>query len=268
MSVLEIKNLTVHYRGTPVVKDVSLSVEKGEWFALVGESGSGKSVTASAVGALLPGQLEVASGEIHLLNRDMLDISKADIQKIRGKHVAYVFQDYQNAFTPFIRIGKQMDELIRCHETLPKPERTAIIFQSLQNAGLDAERTYRSYPFQLSGGQLQRAAIAQAILLRPELLIADEPTTALDAVTTGRILELLHDIKKSLNCSILFITHDLRCVKRYADRMAIMCRGKIVEHGDKTTVFMNPQTQYTRDLFASIPPLHNVPERLYISGNE
>jgi peptide/nickel transport system ATP-binding protein len=261
---LEIKDMTVGYGDVSLVKNVSITVEEGEWFALVGESGSGKSITASTIGALLPGQLKVVSGEIRFLGRDMHTIDKHAVREIRGKHIAYVFQDYGCAFTPFIRIGKQMDELIQCHEKMEKAQRTKKILWALADAGLDAERTFRSYPFQLSGGQLQRSAIAQAILLRPELIIADEPTTALDAITARKILELLTRIKEQLGCSILFITHDLRCVKRYADKAAIMQNGSIVESGKTAEIFANPKTAYTRNLFASIPPLRNVPERLHV----
>ena len=266
MSILELKNLTIQYRGKFLVKNISLAIKKGEWFALIGESGSGKSVTASSIGALLPDKLQVSEGEIIFQGKNMRTISNCDVRKMRGKNIAYVFQDYQNAFTPFIRIGKQMDEMIKCHESIEPQERKDMILNSLTEVGLDAERMFNSYPFQLSGGQLQRTAIAQATLLKPELLIADEPTTALDAVTAAKVLKLLADIKDKLHCTILFITHDLRCVKRFADRVAIMNAGEIVESGNKNEVLMNPQHPYTRELFASVPPLRNVPERLSVKN--
>lgn len=266
MSVLEIKNLTIKYGEKQIVKNINITIDKGEWFALVGESGSGKSVTSSSIGALLRENLAVSEGEIILQGRNMRTISKRDVRRVRGKDVAYVFQDYQNAFTPFIRVGKQMDEMIRCHECYDKNIRTEMVLTALEDVGLEGKRIAKSYPFQLSGGQLQRAAIAQAVLLRPELIVADEPTTALDALTTAKVLKLLSDIKKKLNCSIFFITHDLRCVKRYADRVAIMYQGEIIEHGTKEEIVTNPQQIYTRELFASVPPLRDVPERLPVRG--
>ncbi|HWR39978.1 MAG TPA: ABC transporter ATP-binding protein [Patescibacteria group bacterium] len=266
MALLDVKELSVEYRGIPLVSEVSFRIQRGEWFSLVGESGSGKSVTSSAIGGLLPGGLRVAGGEIRLQEQDMRSVSACQLRKMRGKNLSYVFQDYQNAFTPFIRIGKQLDEMVQRHESLQRDERRRLILESLTEVGLDAERVYSSYPFQLSGGQLQRTAIAQAIVLRPSLLIADEPTTALDAVTSASVLKLLNDIKQKMQCAILFITHDLRCVRRYADTVAIMNTGRIVESGYKTEILGNPRHPYTRELFAAVPPLRNVPRRLAVKS--
>ncbi|WP_099189460.1 ABC transporter ATP-binding protein [Tepidibacter mesophilus] len=264
MCVLHINNLIIHEDERPVVNNVSFSIKEGEWFALIGESGSGKSVTSSSVGLLIPEDLKLISGEIKINGIDIRKLSKNELKRIRGKEVGYIFQDYQNAFTPFIKIGKQIDEMIKCHIKMPKEERKKVILKGLHEVGLEEKRVFGSYPFQLSGGQLQRAAIAQAVILKPKLLIADEPTTALDALTTSNILKLLFEIKEKTQCALLFITHDLRCVKNYATRIAIMYQGKIVEIGSKNKIINNPEHIYTKNLFASIPPMHNVPNRLHI----
>lgn len=264
MCVLNIRNLVIHEYGRPILDNVNISINKGEWFALIGESGSGKSVTASSVGLLIPEGLDLVSGEIELNGIDIRKLNKNELRRLRGKDVAYIFQDYQNAFTPFIKLGKQIDEMMQCHVKISKQEREAMILRALNEVGLDEKRIFNSYPFQLSGGQLQRAAIAQAVIMRPSLLIADEPTTALDAVTTLKVLSLLKEIKERTKCALLFITHDLRCVKNYANRIAIMHQGKIVEMGTREKIANNPEHIYTKNLFASIPPMRDVPNRLPI----
>ncbi len=263
MAVLEIKDLSISCDCKQLVKKVSFSIEPGECFALIGESGSDKSITSSTVGRLLAEGLSVSSGEVNLLGEDVLSLGKRDLQKLRGEKVAYIFQNYQGSFTPFIKIGKQMDEMLRVHNKgMSKDDRKKSINHRLESVGLEGKRIARSYPTQLSGGQLQRAAIAQAMLLKPRLLIADEPTTALDSVSTSVVLDLLKAIKEEHNVAILFITHDLRCVKKYADRMAIMYKGKIVETGETMEVVKNPRHAYSKNLFSAIPPLRDVPERL------
>lgn len=264
LNVLDLKNLSIVYGNKTLVDNVSFSIEQGEMMALIGESGSGKSITASVVGRILPGTLKVKSGSVILDGMDMLTLSKEQLRKARGEKVSYVFQDYQNAFTPFIRIGKQMHEMINAHKDMSKKECKRMILNSFESVGLDADRVYNSYPFQLSGGQMQRCAIAQAIIFKPTLLIADEPTTALDSVSTAMVLSLIEKIKKDIGCSILFITHDLRTVKKYADKMAIMYKGNIVEVGGKNDILAEQKHIYTRNLFASVPPLHNAPKRLPI----
>ncbi|AVP53837.1 ABC transporter ATP-binding protein [Clostridium tetani] len=265
MSVVNINNLIINANKRPVVDNVSFSVDEGEWLALIGESGSGKSVTASSIGLLIHKNLNLVSGDINLNGIDIRSLNEEELRKIRGKEVAYIFQDYQNAFTPFIKIGKQIEEMIKCHIDISNEERKKRILNSLNDVGLDAKRVFNSYPFQLSGGQLQRAAIAQAVILKPKLLIADEPTTALDALTASKVLELLLDIKEKTKCALLFITHDLRCAKNYANKIAIMHNGKIVEMGSRDKIVNNPEHIYTKNLFASIPPMRHVPKRLYIT---
>lgn len=266
MPIIKVKNLIINEEKRPVVDNISFSIKSGEWLALVGESGSGKSVTASTIGLLTPEGLTLVSGDIVISGIDMRKLNKSELRKMRGKEVAYIFQDYQSAFTPFIKIGKQIDEMIKCHVKMLPKDRKNIILKALKEVDLDEGRIFGSYPFQLSGGQLQRAAIAQAVILKPKLIIADEPTTALDAVTTSKILKLLFEIKEKTGCAMLFITHDLRCVKNYATQIAIMYKGKIVEMGSSHKIINNPEHIYTKNLFASIPPMHDVPKRLNIAS--
>lgn len=262
MAVLEVKDLEISYYDTPLVSNISFSIDRGKCTAIIGESGSGKSITSSAIGRILPGKLKVTGGSINLDGKDMLKLSGSELRKSRGTLVSYIFQDYQSAFTPFIKIGKQFHETINCHTRMDKAKQKKLILSKIESVGLDAKRVYNSYPFQLSGGQLQRCAIAQAMLLNPVLLVADEPTTALDSVSTANVLQLIQDIKTDYNCAILFITHDLRTVKKYADELVIMYKGHIVERGRKDDVIAAPKHIYTKNLFASVPPLHNVPDRL------
>lgn len=262
MSVIKVNNLKINEGERTVVDNISFSINSGEWLALVGESGSGKSVTASTIGMLIPEGLKFVTGDVILNGIDVTKLNKNELRKLRGKEVSYVFQDYQNAFTPFIKIGKQIDEMLKCHIKKSCKERKNMILETLKDVGLDETRIFGSYPFQLSGGQLQRAAIAQAIILKPKLLIADEPTTALDAITSSKVLKLLLEIKEKNQCALLFITHDLRCVKNYATKIAVMYRGKLVEMGLTDKVVNNPEHMYTKNLFAAIPPIHNVPQRL------
>ncbi len=262
MSILTIQDLTIKHQDELVIHNVQLTIGEGDWLALVGESGSGKSVTASAIGGLLPSGLTASTGNVLLHGQDLLKLKEKELQRIRGKGIAYVFQDYQGAFTPFITVGKQFDEVLKTHTDMSKKERKECSLHALKSVRLPEERVYKSYPFQLSGGQLQRAAIAMAMMLKPKLLIADEPTTALDSMTAASVLKLIHDLKEETNCAVLFITHDLRHVRKYANKMAVMLHGEIVEAGEKETIFANPEHSYTRQLFAAIPPLRETPSRL------
>lgn len=267
MELLKVHNLKVFGpHNLPLVHGISFSIQAGEWFALIGESGSGKSISAFALASLLPGGLRREAGEIRLLDRDLLRLSEGELRKLRGKEIAYVFQDYQSAFTPYFTLGDQMDEVMQAHTSWTREERQARAWKALGEVGLEGPETCRRYPFQLSGGQLQRAALALVMMMEPKLLIADEPTTALDAMSTSTVLALLARLKEVTGCAVLFITHDLRCVRRYADRLAIMQNGSIVESGPKEEVFTHPRKAYTRNLLASVPPLHNVPRRLPILG--
>ena len=245
-----------------------MSIGKGEWHALIGGSGGGKSITALSIGDMLPADISVDSGSIQLHGRSLLTLSKKERKKLCGKELAYVFQDYTSAFTPFITLGKQMDETLREHFTLKRTERKKKIIQLLSEVNLPANRVYESYPFQLSGGQLQRASLAMAMMLEPQLLIADEPTTALDRANGEEILRLMSILKERTGCGILFITHDLRNVKRYADKVSIMHEGQVVESGETLSVLQRPDHDYTKSLLAAIPVLSDMSNRLLTSVNE
>lgn len=266
MSLLEVPQLRITTRrGRELVKGIDFEVGHGEWFALIGESGSGKSITSGAVTNLLAKSLTRTAEAITFDDRDLLAAGPKQLRELRGDQIAYVFQDYQSAFTPYYTIGNQMHELLRAHRRLTRQQRQARIEEGVRSVGLDPALV-RRYPFQVSGGQLQRLALASAVLLEPRLLIADEPTTALDSWSSRVVLEQLAHVKETTGCSILFITHDLRIMNRYADRVAIMRQGEIVEHGSKDRIVRHAQHPYTRDLLASIPPLRGTASRLPVRG--
>jgi peptide/nickel transport system ATP-binding protein len=261
--LLEVKNLRIaRMDGFELVKGIDFYIQKGEWFSLIGESGSGKSLSAFSVGGLLPGNLRCTADMFAFLGVDLRNMPEDRYRKIRGSKISYVFQDYQGAFTPYYKLGYQMDEVMLTHTDWTEEKRVQNACDALENVGLDGYEVRNRYPFQVSGGQLQRVALAIAMLLEPSLLIADEPTTALDAMNAALVLELIAKLQRERNCSILFITHDLRTVRKYADRIAIMQTGRIVESGEKTRILKNPREPYTRNLLASIPPLRDVPDRL------
>ncbi|SEN02654.1 peptide/nickel transport system ATP-binding protein [Mesobacillus persicus] len=251
--ILSIDEVSIRNQNKIIVDQVSLTIREGDWFALVGESGSGKSLLSQSIGQLLPAQLQV-EGSVFFKEQDLLKLSAKEIRKLRGKNVAYIFQDYQGSFTPFRKIGEHFDEYLKVHGFSSKKLRYKQAIEALESVGL-AEELYHRYPFQLSGGQLQRAAIALALLLSPDLVIADEITTALDSVSGHRVLEMLAKRQKETGCSILFITHDWRVVRRYANKLAIMKDGKIVESGGKHRILDHPQHQYTKQLIKSAPIL-------------
>lgn len=253
MSVLEVKKLTVGTKSQKIVKGISFDVQRGDWLAVVGQSGSGKSMTASAIGGLLMPNLS-AGGTIRFNGNDLLEMPSKKMREIRGKGIVYIFQDYQSSFTPFLTIGKHFDEYQRTHLSIKKSKRIENTQQALLSVGLAADLSAR-YPFQLSGGQLQRAAIALALLMKPDLVIADEPTTALDSISSYRILQLLAKLQGETGCAILYITHDLRHAAKYADRILVMKEGHIVEQGEQAQILACPEHTYTRLLIDAVPVL-------------
>ncbi|GGJ32480.1 ATP-binding cassette domain-containing protein [Paenibacillus hunanensis] len=263
--MLELNKLTIRSRESVLVEEVSLSVGAGEWMALVGESGSGKSLLSQSISGLLPTGVG-ASGSIRWNDQELMTLPARQLRKLRGKEIAYIFQDYQGAFTPFRTIAQHMDEYQQVHGEKNRQQRRERSQQALESMSLSVELLNR-YPFQLSGGQLQRAAIALALLLSPRLVIADEATTALDSVSGHRILELLRQKQQETGCAILFITHDWRHVRRYADRIAVMKEGKVVESGNRHRVLDHPRHPYTRQLIAAAPMLER-PEPTLRSGLE
>jgi ABC-type glutathione transport system ATPase component len=264
--VLRLEHLSVYVQQgksrQTLVHDLSLSIHRGEMLAIVGESGSGKSVTASAVLGLLPGSLHIGGGQIWFQGEDILTWPSKMRRQLLGKQIGYVFQDYQGSFTPFIKVGKQLLEMLHSHRKLSNNEAKRIALEWLREVGLPEERVFNSYPFQLSGGQRQRASLAAAMMLEPVLLIADEPTTALDVLTGERVLDLLGKLMRQTGCAVLMISHDLRHVMKRADQIAVMKQGEIVEMGLAETIRCEACHPYTNMLLEARPLLSEIHARL------
>ncbi|MEZ5777869.1 MAG: ABC transporter ATP-binding protein [Paracoccaceae bacterium] len=256
-TVLDISDLKVDFRqdGRTIhaVKGVSFSVGKGETVALVGESGSGKSVTALATVSLL-GTSATTTGSVNYLGREMIGASEAVLRDVRGNDISFIFQEPMTSLNPLHTLQRQLEESLALHQGLTGEAARARIVELLKKVGIDnPERRLKDYPHQLSGGQRQRVMIAMALANGPELLIADEPTTALDVTIQAQILDLLADLKDREGLSLLFISHDLGIVRRIADRVCVMQGGEIVEQGPVEEIFADPQHPYTRKLLAAEP---------------
>ena len=252
MSLLEVRALSIHFGPRKVVDNVSFSLEAGEKLALVGESASGKTVTALATLRLIENAR--LSGTILLQGRDVLAMSDPELRELRGRDIAVIFQEPMTALNPIHTVGEQIVESIELHTKLRGAQAWAEAVGAMRRVGIDdAERRARSYPHQLSGGQRQRAMIAMALACNPKLLIADEPTTALDATIRVQVLELLEDLRAQAGMALLLITHDLNLVRRFADRVAVMERGVMVEQGPTAQVTERPQHPYTQKLVNSRP---------------
>jgi len=272
MPLLEIKSLTVEFSfDTHVLRaidNVSLTVNEGETLCLVGESGCGKSVTALSIARLVPAPpARCRGGEILLAGRDVLRMSKSELRNIRGGVVGYVFQEPGASLNPVARIGRQIMESLKLHR--PEKATNAEVIRLLKLVGIPApESRIKDYPLQLSGGMQQRVMIAMALASEPKLLVADEPTTALDVTIQAQILDLLRDLKRRLGMSLLLITHNLGIVGDMADRVAVMYAGQIVEQGPAAELLRGPLHPYTKALIASVPKLSGGAERLAaIPGN-
>ncbi|MGI8389263.1 ABC transporter ATP-binding protein [Brucella anthropi] len=256
--VLEVENLVVALPGgTPVLRGVSFDIRKGETVCLVGESGSGKSVTSLTAMGLLPKHaLKVEGGAIRLDGKDLLKLSPYDMKRIRARRISMIFQEPMTALNPVMRVGEQITEVLDIHTGLSTDAKRAKVINIMEQVHLpDVERIYQSYPHQLSGGQRQRIMIAMALILEPILLIADEPTTALDVTTQKQILSLIAELQDKHGTAVLFITHDMGVVAEIADRVCVMCNGEIVEDGRIRQVLTQPQQEYTKDLLSSVPSL-------------
>ena len=254
MTLLTIENLSVAFRGQRVVEGVSFQVHAGEVVALVGESGSGKSVTALSILRLLSSTGSNPEGRITLDGTEVIGAKEHELQRLRGGVAGMVFQEPMTSLNPLHTIGRQVSEAITLHRPLSGAALREEVIAKLVRAGLpNAEERLTAYPHQLSGGQRQRVMIAAALANDPKLLIADEPTTALDVTIQAQILELLADLKRRLGMAMLLITHDLTIVKRHADRVVVMKDGRVVEQGPVAEVFANPQHPYTRMLLATEP---------------
>jgi peptide/nickel transport system ATP-binding protein len=273
-TLLEIENLRVcvDVEGVSltIIDDVSLSLKAGEILALVGESGCGKSVTAHSIMRLLPKMLKIESGQIVWRSPKQgkaVDIARLDprgieIRRIRGDEIAMIFQEPMSSFSPLHTIGNQVMEVIRIHRKVNKKEARAVAVEMLDKVGIsDPNRVVDQYPHEFSGGMRQRAMIAKALSCSPALLIADEPTTALDVTIQAQVLSLMHDLQSEFGMAIIFITHDLGVVAQVADKVAIMYLGKIVEQGDTREIFANPKHPYTVNLLEAIPRLGRIEDR-------
>ena len=254
--MLEIKDLNVQFHTSDheAVRGISLQVRDGEILGLVGESGSGKTVTAMMVAGLLGEDRARMQGQILLDGVDLLRTGGEELRRRQGKDIGVVFQEPMSALNPVMRIGVQVEESLRVHTKLSKEARRELALQALRDVDLDrAEEVYHKYPHELSGGMLQRVCIAAAIINRPRLLLADEPTTALDVTIQAQILELLKRLNREREMSVLFISHNLHVVRKLCTRVAVMEKGLIVEEGDTEQVFCQPQSPYTQRLIAAIP---------------
>lgn len=266
--LFEIKDLKTYFKSDdqmiPAVDGVSFTVGRGETVGVVGESGSGKSVTSlTAMRLLGDTSAKVMDGSIHFNGMDLLTASERDIRKIRGNDMAMIFQEPMTSLNPVHKIGKQIREAIELHLKLPKKEAEKRTIEMLKLVGIPrAEEIYNDYPHQLSGGMRQRVMIAMAMSCEPKLLIADEPTTALDVTIQAQILELMKKLKTEKGISILLITHDLGVVAEMCDRVVVMYAGRVVEEGTAEKIFEDPQHPYTKGLLQSTPKLGEKRKRL------
>lgn len=256
--LLEVKNLKVSFftelGETQAVKNAGFQIEKGDFFGIVGESGSGKSVTTKTVLRLGTSNCKVLGGEILFNGKDILSLSDAELRQIRGKEIAMVFQDSLSALNPVYTVGNKMVELICRYENISKKEAKKKALEMLTAVGIaDPEKAMHSYPHELSGGMRQRVMIAMAMSSNPKVLIADEPTTALDVTIQAQILHLLLELQKKNGMSIILITHDLGVVAQTCQRVAVMCGGYVVEEGPVEEIFLRPRHPYTKALIASMP---------------
>lgn len=254
--MLDIRGLRVTFLSNDkkAVRGIDLVMAPGERLGLVGESGSGKTVTAMALSGLILRSKVEMTGQILFDGKDLLTCSRKELRAVQGQDIGVVFQEPMTSLNPLMRVGKQIEETLKIHTDLPPAERRRLALEAMEQVGLpEPEKTYKKYPHQLSGGQRQRAIIASAMVIRPKLLICDEPTTALDVTVQAQILELLYSLSEEFGVGILLISHDLSVVRRLCENVAVMYRGEIVERGRTEDVFLAPQDEYTKRLVAAIP---------------
>ncbi len=266
-NLLEVRHLkTYFFTEDGVVKavdGVDFTVRRGEVLGLVGESGCGKSVTSLSIMRLVGVPGKIIDGEIIFEGRNLLELSEDEMVHMRGNRMSMIFQQPQTSLNPVFKVGDQVAEVFQIHENMSKEEAWEKAVELLRLVGIpDAENKAHAFPHEMSGGQAQRVMIAMALALSPQLLIADEPTTALDVTIQAQILDLMRDLQKRTNTSVILITHDLGVIAEMADRVAVMYAGRIVEQSDVRTIFEEPKHPYTRGLIASIPVLGRVTERL------
>lgn len=267
MSLLEIENLQTEFGSIKAVKDISFSINKGEILGIVGESGSGKSVTAHSIMRLIEPPGKISTGRIIFNDNDkqldLLTLSDKELESILGNQISMIFQDPMTSLNPVLTIGFQIAETLRVHRGLSKAQAKKQVILLLKRIGINnAEQKFNAYPHEFSGGMRQRVMIAMAIACQPKLLIADEPTTALDVTIQSQILSLLREFRRAFGMSVVIITHDLGVVAQLADRVIVMYSGRIVENAPVKMIFQNPRHPYTQALIASIPRLGMKAERL------
>lgn len=258
--LLQVKNLCVNF-GTyggevQAVRGVTFDLHKGETLAIVGESGSGKSVACKTIMRILSSNARIKDGEILFNNKDLTKLSESEMEKIRGEDIAMIFQDPMTSLNPTMTIGKQIMEGIIKHQRVSRTEAKLKAMELIDLVGIsEPEKRFKQYPHQFSGGMRQRIVIAISLACNPKILIADEPTTALDVTIQAQILELIKDLQAKTGVAVIFITHDLGVVANMADRVAVMYAGKIIEYGTSDDIFYNPQHPYTWGLLGSMPTL-------------
>ncbi len=271
--LLDVKDLKVYFRNdygelTKAVDDISFSVDDNEVVGIVGESGSGKTMTALSIMKLIPHSGYFAGGKILFSGRDLLKLDGEKMRKVRGQFISMIFQEPFTSLNPVLRVGDQIEESILAHRSVSPKETREKILELLEKVQMkDPETVYHKYPHQLSGGQRQRIMIAMALALRPKLLIADEPTTALDVTIQAEILKLILKLRKELDMSVLFITHDVGVVNEVADRIFVMKEGKIVERGTKRDILKSPKHPYTKRLLNAIPKVRIDKDAAYIRSD-
>jgi len=263
-NILEIQNLSIAFaEGSPVVQNLNLTLEAGKTLAIVGESGSGKSVSSLAVMGLLPKSAKISADKLLFEDKDLTSLGEEDFRKLRGKEMAMIFQEPMTSLNPAMKCGKQVAEVLILHDKLSPEAAKKVTLNWFERVKLpDPESVFNKYPHQLSGGQRQRVMIAMAMCTKPKLLIADEPTTALDVTVQKNILQLLRDLQQEMGMAMLFITHDLGVVKEIADDVLVLYRGQVKEFGSVQDIISNPQADYTKGLLACRPPLDAKPRRL------
>lgn len=266
--LLEIKDLTVGFQFQDEIKNavnhISFDIYEDDFVGLVGESGCGKSVTAQAILGIQHPNAKIVSGTINLRDENILNFTEDEWIKYRGRSISMIFQEPMTALNPLMRVGRQIEEVLKIHYDFDKEKRLELVYKTMENAGLkDVKKLYNMYPHELSGGMQQRIMICVALIANPRILIADEPTTALDATIQMQILSLFKEIEQIYHGGILFITHDLTLVSRICKRVLVMYAGRIVESGPVDIVINDPKHPYTKGLLKAIPSYKKRSEKLY-----
>ena len=266
MALLSVKDLVIHYETeesvVEAVNGISFEVDAGETLGLVGETGAGKTTTALGLLRLIPSPPgRIVQGEIEFDGKDLIQVSDSEMRKIRGNQISMIFQDPMTALNPCLTVGEQVSEVIRLHQKLSREEAASRAVQMLEMVGITAER-YSDYPHQFSGGMKQRVVIATALACNPRLLIADEPTTALDVTIQAQVLDMIRNLQAKMNTAMILITHDLGVVAEVCSKVAVIYAGEIVEYGTLDQIFLNTKHPYTLGLFGSLPSITQTTRRL------